>query len=67
MPTVRHHGGDEDTAVLVEEGRRSHAMIPGSEYVEFKGAGHNFLVAQGEASTAAFLKFIERVDAQGGK
>lgn len=66
MPVLILHG-DRDDAVPVEQGRRSHEMLPGSEYVEFEDAGHNYLVAQNEASTAAFLNFVERVDAQGGK
>lgn len=63
MPVLILHG-DEDDAVPVEQARRSHAMIRGSEYVEFKGAGHNYLIAANEASTAAYIEFIERVDAQ---
>jgi len=63
MPVLILHG-DEDTAVPVEQGRLSNQIIRGSEYVEFKGAGHNYLVAANDASTTAFLDFIERVDAQ---
>lgn len=66
MPVLILHG-DEDTAVPVEQGRLSHQIIPDSEYVEFKGAGHNYLVAANEASTGAFLDFIERVDARGAQ
>jgi pimeloyl-ACP methyl ester carboxylesterase len=66
MPVLVLHG-DEDEAVPIEKGRELHAMLPHSQYVEFKGAGHNFLVAANEASTAAFLDFIDAVDAKGGK
>lgn len=63
MPVLILHG-DEDAAVPVELGRLMHQVIPGSEYVEFKGAGHNYLVAANDASTAAFMDFIDRVDAE---
>ncbi|WP_137863136.1 MULTISPECIES: alpha/beta hydrolase [unclassified Sphingomonas] len=65
MPVLVLHG-DEDKAVPVEKGRELHAMLPHSRYVEFKGAGHNYLVANNEASTSAFLDFIDGVDAAGG-
>ena len=61
MPVLVLHG-DEDSAVPVEHGRELHAILPGSRYVEFKGAGHNYLVAANAASTAAFIDFIEEVD-----
>jgi 3-oxoadipate enol-lactonase len=66
MPVLILHG-DEDKAVPVEKGRELHAIVPGSKYVEFKGAGHNYLVANNAGSTKAFLDFIEAVDAQGAK
>jgi pimeloyl-ACP methyl ester carboxylesterase len=61
MPVLVLHG-DEDRAVPVEEGRKLHALLPHSRYVEFKGAGHNYLVAANQASTAAFLDFIAAGD-----
>jgi 3-oxoadipate enol-lactonase len=66
MPVLVLHG-DEDKAVPVEMGRKLATIIPGAEYVEFKGAGHNYLVADNEKSTRVFLDFIERADAKGGK
>jgi 3-oxoadipate enol-lactonase len=66
MPVLVLHG-DEDRLVPVEKGRALAATIPGSRYVEFKGAGHNYLVAAYEQSTAAFLDFIAAADrARGG-
>lgn len=65
MPVLVLHG-DEDKLVPVEKGRELHANLPGSEYVEFKGAGHNYLVANNAGSTKAFLDFIEKVDATQG-
>jgi len=62
MPVLILHG-DEDKAVPVEQGRRSHEILPHSEYHEYKGAGHNYLVANHAQSTADFLGFIDRVDA----
>ncbi len=65
MPVLILHG-DEDKAVPVEKGRELHANLPHSEYVEFKGAGHNYLVANNAGSTRAFLDFIDKLDAAGG-
>jgi pimeloyl-ACP methyl ester carboxylesterase len=66
MPVLILHG-DEDKAVPVEQGRKLHEILPHSLYVEFKGAGHNYLVANNEGSTRAFLNFIDGVDAQGAR
>lgn len=63
MPVLVLHG-DEDPLVGVEYGRELHEIIPHSQYVEFKGAGHNYLVAKGAEATAAFIGFIDGVDAQ---
>lgn len=63
MPVLVLHG-DEDEAVPVEKGRELAALIPGARYVEFKGAGHNYLVAANDTSTKAFLDFIDAVDAR---
>ncbi|NYT41806.1 alpha/beta fold hydrolase [Sphingomonas sp. R-74633] len=64
MPVLVLHG-DEDKAVPVEQGRKLHEILPHSRYVEYKGAGHNYLVANNEASTRDFLGFIDAVDAKG--
>lgn len=61
MPVLVLHG-DEDTAVPVAKGRELAEIIPGAHYIEFKGAGHNYLVAANEQSTKAFLDFIDAVD-----
>lgn len=62
MPVLALHG-DEDTAVPVERGREIAEILPHARYVEFKGAGHNYLVAANEASTTAFMDFIAEADA----
>jgi 3-oxoadipate enol-lactonase len=61
MPTLVLHG-DEDGAVDVKHGREFAATIPNSRLVIFEGAGHNYLVAAGPASTAAVLEFFDAVD-----
>ena len=61
MPTLVLHG-DEDGAVDVKYGREFAAAIPGSRLVIFPGAGHNYLVAANQASTAAVLDFFDEVD-----
>jgi len=60
-PTLVLHG-DEDTAVDVKHGRELAEVIPNSRLVIFEGAGHNYLVAAGPASTAAVLEFFDEVD-----
>lgn len=66
MPVLALHG-DEDTAVPVEKGREWADILPHARYVEYQGAGHNYLVACNAASTREFIDFIERVDAQAAK
>lgn len=61
MPTLVLHG-DEDRAVDVKHGRELAAAIPNSRLIVFEGAGHNYLVAAGESSTAAVLAFFDEVD-----
>jgi 3-oxoadipate enol-lactonase len=61
MPTLVMHG-DEDTAVDVKHGRELAETIPDSRLVIFKGAGHNYLVAAGPASTEALLQFFDEVE-----
>jgi pimeloyl-ACP methyl ester carboxylesterase len=63
MPTLVLHG-DEDRAVDVKHGRELAAAIPNSRLVVFEGAGHNYLVAAGPASTAAVLQFFDEVEGQ---
>ena len=66
IPTLVLHG-DEDRLVDVKHGRELASAIPHSRLVVFEGAGHNYLVAAGEASTAAVLQFFDEVDhATGG-
>ena len=65
MPTLVLHG-DEDRLVDVARGRELAAAIPGSRLVIFAGAGHNYLVAAGPASTAAVLDFFAEVDGATG-
>jgi pimeloyl-ACP methyl ester carboxylesterase len=54
--------GDEDGAVDVKYGRELAETIPDSRLVIFKGAGHNYLVAAGPASTEALLQFFDEVE-----
>ena len=61
MPTLVLHG-DEDRAVDVKYGRELAEVIPNSRLVIFEGAGHNSLVAAGQASTDALLAFFDEVD-----
>ncbi len=61
MPTLVLHG-DEDGAVDVKYGRELAETIPNSRLVIFKGAGHNYLVAAGQASTEALLQFFDEVE-----
>jgi pimeloyl-ACP methyl ester carboxylesterase len=61
MPALVLHG-DEDGAVDVKHGRELAAVIPGARLVIFEGAGHNYLVAAGPASTDALLSFLGDVD-----
>lgn len=63
MPVLVLHG-DEDPLVDVKFGRELHEILPHSRYVEFKGAGHNYLIAAGERATRSFIDFIEDVDAK---
>jgi pimeloyl-ACP methyl ester carboxylesterase len=61
MPTLVLHG-DEDRAVDVKYGRELAETIPNSRLVIFEGAGHNYLVAAGQASTQALLQFFDEVE-----
>lgn len=61
MPTLVLHG-DEDRAVDVKHGRELAAAIPHSRVAIFEAAGHNYLVAANEASTAEVMAFFEAVD-----
>ena len=63
MPVLVLHG-DEDPLVDVKYGRELHEIVPHSRYVEFAGAGHNYLVAAGDKATRAFIDFIDEVDAR---
>jgi 3-oxoadipate enol-lactonase len=63
MPVLVLHG-DEDPLVDVKFGRELHEIVPHSRYVEYPGAGHNFLVASGGKANRDFIDFIEAVDAQ---
>jgi 3-oxoadipate enol-lactonase len=63
VPVLILHG-DEDPLVDVRFGRELSEILPHGHYVEFKGSGHNFLVAAGERATRAFVDFIDAVDAR---
>lgn len=61
-PTLVLHG-DHDTAVPVEGGRALAERIPGARIVEYKGAGHNYLVGRGQQTAQDVLDFLAEVDA----
>ncbi|HEX4182933.1 MAG TPA: alpha/beta fold hydrolase [Caulobacteraceae bacterium] len=61
MPTLVLHG-DEDRTVDVEHGRELAEAIPNSRLVILEGAGHNYLVAAAQASTATLLRFFDDCD-----
>lgn len=61
MPTLVLHG-DEDALVPFAGGEEIAATIPGSRFVRFEGAGHNFLVAAPEKSRQVVLEFLREVD-----
>lgn len=63
MPVLVLHG-DEDPLVDVKFGRELRDTLPHGRYVEFAGAGHNYLVAAGDKATRAFIDFIDAVDAR---
>ena len=61
MPCLVLHG-DEDATVPFGWGEELAATIPGARFVSLKGAGHNFLVAAGEAPRKAILDSIAGAD-----
>lgn len=62
-PTLVLHG-DHDKSVPVEGGRQLAARIPGAQIVEYKGAGHNYLVGRGEETARHVLDFLADVDVE---
>ncbi|HEY2709692.1 MAG TPA: alpha/beta hydrolase [Caulobacteraceae bacterium] len=64
MPSLVLHG-DEDKTVPFAWGEALAAALPNSRFAPIVGAGHNFLVANGEATTKALLDFLREVDAKG--
>jgi 3-oxoadipate enol-lactonase len=60
MPALVLHGG-EDSIVPVKWGVELAETLPNSRYIEFEGAGHNFLVARGDEAARAVLDFVRDV------
>jgi len=63
MPTLVLHG-DEDSLVPFAWGEEIAATIPGSRFVRFAGAGHNFIVVDEEKAARDVLDFLRDVDAR---
>jgi pimeloyl-ACP methyl ester carboxylesterase len=61
MPALVLHG-DEDALVPFAWGIELFETLPGSRFVRFEGAGHNFLVAAPEMSRSVVLDFVRDVD-----
>lgn len=61
MPSLVLHG-DEDATVRFAWGEELAETLPHSRFVRLPGAGHNFLIAAGEAARAAVLGFLREVD-----
>lgn len=57
-PTLVIHGA-EDRIVPAENGRRVHALIPESQFVEIPQSGHICILDQTEAVARAILGFLE--------
>lgn len=57
QPALVLHG-DEDGAIPVAEARVIAETLPNSSYVEYSGAGHNFLVTYPEQVVADVLGFL---------
>jgi pimeloyl-ACP methyl ester carboxylesterase len=63
VPALVMHG-DEDGTVPYAWGVELAATLPNSEFVQLKGAGHNYLAAAPDKSLAAILDFLRRMDAR---
>jgi 3-oxoadipate enol-lactonase len=62
MPALVMHG-TADKVVQEAWGAELAHTLPDAEYVSYPGAGHNFLVAVGDAPNVDTLAFLARVDA----
>lgn len=62
VPALVVHG-DADVIVPVENGRCLAARLPGSQYVELRGAGHNLALEQPERLVSLAEGFLRRVEA----
>jgi 3-oxoadipate enol-lactonase len=54
--------GDEDLIIPVENGRRLARRIPGAEYVELEGRGHNLPLEEPETVARLIREFLARVE-----
>lgn len=61
LPALVLHG-DEDRTVPFEWGVELAETLPGSQFVRFEGAGHNFFVAGGQRANDVVLDFVDAVD-----
>jgi pimeloyl-ACP methyl ester carboxylesterase len=62
MPTLVLHG-TADVLVKPAWGRELAEALPNSTFITYDGAGHNYLVADGDKANADVLAFLERVEA----
>jgi 3-oxoadipate enol-lactonase len=62
MPSLVLHG-TADTVVPLDWGRELADTLPGSTFITYDGAGHNYLVAAGDRANQDVLAFLERIDA----
>ncbi|BCW90830.1 Putative non-heme bromoperoxidase BpoC [Alphaproteobacteria bacterium SO-S41] len=63
VPALVMHG-DEDAAVPYAWGVELAELLPHSEFVHLRGAGHNYLVAAPDQSQKAITEFLDRMDTQ---
>ena len=57
--------GGEDSLVPVAWGKELADTLPNARFVEFPGAGHNFMIAAGDKANEAVLAFIAEVEQRG--
>lgn len=62
MPSLVLHG-TADQLVPIVWGKELAATLPDSRFIEYDGAGHNYLVAMGDKANEDVLAFLADVDA----
>jgi pimeloyl-ACP methyl ester carboxylesterase len=64
VPALVLHGG-EDRLVPVAWGKELADTLPNARFVEFPGAGHNYMIAGGDKANDAVLAFLADVEQRG--